>query len=200
MALGVCNCGELSGVEERSDQELVSAANAGEASAFEAIYQRHRDWVVNLAFRFCGDREMALDVLQDAFLYLLKKFPGFELRCELRTFLYPAVKHLALNARKKAGRYATGGGGDEAGDGGVEELFAGLEAPRSEAGGEEELRAALAKLPVQQRETVVLRFMEGMDLAEIAVALEVPLGTVKSRLHHALEALRKQPGLRELFE
>ena len=192
MALGVCNCGELSGLDERSDLELVAAANAGEASAFEAIYQRHRDWVVNLAYRFCGDRELALDVLQEAFLYLLKKFPGFELRCELRSFLYPVVMHVALNARKKAGRYEASGE--------VEELFEGLEAPRSETDGEEELRAALAKLPVKQRETVVLRFMEGMDLAEIAVALEVPLGTVKSRLHHALEALRKQPGLRDLFE
>jgi RNA polymerase sigma-70 factor (ECF subfamily) len=191
MAALVC-IGGLNGVEERSDQELVAAANAGDALGFEAIYYRHRDWVVNLGYRFCGDREMALDVLQESFLYLLKKFPGFELRCELRTFLYPVVKHLALNARGKAGRYERG----EA----REELFAGLEAPRSEAEGEEELRAALAKLPVQQRETVVLRFIEGMDLAEIALALEVPVGTVKSRLHHALEALRKQVGLREFFE
>ena len=198
MAPGVCNCGELSGVEERSDQELVAAANAGDASAFEAIYYRHRDWVVNLACRFCGDREMALDILQEAFLYLLKKFPGFELRCELRSFLYPVVKHLALNARKKAARFATTESREYLAT--VDELFAGLEAPRTEAPSDEEVRAALARLPSQQRETVVLRFIEGMDLAEIAVALEVPIGTVKSRLHHALETLRKQPGLRELFE
>ncbi|MGZ8901222.1 MAG: sigma-70 family RNA polymerase sigma factor, partial [Limisphaerales bacterium] len=63
----------------------------------------------------------------------------------------------------------------------------------------EELRAALAQLPPPQRETVVLRFVEGMDLAEIAVALEIPVGTVKSRLHHALAALRRQEGLRDLF-
>lgn len=191
MAALVCIWG-LKGSEERSDLELVAAANAGDASAFEGIYARHRDWVVNLAYRFCGDRELALDVLQEAFLYLLKKFPGFELRCELRTFLYPVVKHLALNDRKKAGRYEGGQIG--------EELFAGLEAQRDEPAKDEELRIALAKLPVAQRETVMLRFMEGMDLAEIAIALEVPVGTVKSRLHHALEALRQQAGLRELFE
>lgn len=178
--------------EERSDQELVATANAGDASAFEGIYFRYRDWVVNMAYRFCGDRELALDVLQEAFLYLLKKFPGFELRCEMRTFLYPVVKHLALNARAKAGRYQAGEEG--------ELFFEGLEAPRNEARGEEELRAALAKLPEHQRETVVLRFMEGMDLAEIAVSLKVPLGTVKSRLHHALETLRKNLALKEFFE
>jgi RNA polymerase sigma-70 factor (ECF subfamily) len=178
--------------EHRSDLELVEAANAGDASAFEGIYFRYRDWVVNLAYRFCGDRDLALDVLQEVFLYLLRKFPGFELRSQMRSFLYPVVKHLALNARAKAGRYQTGDEG--------ELFFEGLEAPRSEARGEEELRMALAKLPEQQRETVVLRFIEGMDLAEIALALQVPLGTVKSRLHHALEALRKNPALKDLFE
>jgi RNA polymerase sigma-70 factor (ECF subfamily) len=178
--------------EQRGDQELVAAANAGDASAFEGIYFRYRDWVVNLAHRFCGDRDLALDVLQEVFIYLLKKFPGFELRCEMRSFLYPVVKHVALNARAKAGRYMAGEEG--------ETLFEALEAPRLEVTGEEELRAALARLPEQQRETVVLRFMEGMDLAEIATALEVPLGTVKSRLHHALEALRKNPALKEFFE
>lgn len=189
MALLVCTEGRLNGVDERSDHELVAAANAGDASAFSAIYLRHRDWVVNLAYRFCADRDLALDILQETFLYLLKKFPGFELRCELRSFLYPVVKHLALNARAKAGRFEP-----------AEELFASLEAPRAEGTGDQELRLALGKLPAQQRETVVLRFIEGMDLGEISAALDVPVGTVKSRLHHALETLRKSPTLRAYFD
>jgi RNA polymerase sigma-70 factor (ECF subfamily) len=185
----VCIGAELNSLEERSDQELVAAANAGDASAFEAIYFRHRDWVVNLAYRFCADRELALDVLQEAFIYFMKKFPGFELSCQMKSFLYPVVKNLALNARAKAARFEHG-----------EELFAELEAPKVEAAHEGELRAELAKLPLAQRETIVLRFIEGMDLLEIATALDVPVGTVKSRLHHALEALRNNPRLRELFE
>jgi RNA polymerase sigma-70 factor (ECF subfamily) len=187
-----CIDGTLNPAEERTDHELVAAANSGEASAFEALYVRHRDWAANLAYRFCADRDLALDVLQETFLYLLRKFPGFDLRCEMRSFLYPVVKHLALNARAKAVRFETGASG--------EELFAGLEAPRVEAGADEGLRMALAKLPAQQRETLVLRFIDGMDLAEISAALEVPVGTVKSRLHHALETLRKNPKLRKLFE
>lgn len=175
--------------EERSDQELVAAANAGESAAFEAIYLRHRDWVVNLAFRFTGDRELSLDVMQETFYYLLKKFPGFVLTCQMRSFLYPAVKHIALNALAKARRYEPG-----------EDLFQGLEAPGVARGGHEDLRDALGKLPPAQRETVILRFIEGFDLAEIAEALKVPLGTVKSRLHHALEALRQNSALREYFD
>lgn len=191
MAPLACIDGTLTAPDERSDLTLVAAVNSGDGSAFDVLYFRHRDWVVQLAYRFCGDREMALDVLQETFLYLLRKFPGFELRCEMRSFLYPVVKHLALNARAKAGRYESGE---------AEALFAGLEAPRSEAGSGEELRVALAKLPQQQRETVMLRFMEGMDLGEIAAALGIPVGTVKSRLHHALEALRNNPALKEFFE
>src|SRR5687767_703414 len=102
-----CIDGTLNPPDERTDLELVAAANSGEAPAFDALYLRHRDWAANLAYRFCADRELALDVLQEAFLYLLKKFPGFELRCELRSFLYPVVKHLALNARAKAKRFET---------------------------------------------------------------------------------------------
>ena len=174
---------------ERSDQELITAANAGDSSAFERLYFRYRDWVVNLAFRFTADRELALDILQETFLYLLRKFPGFTLTCQLKSFLYPVVKHLALNALTKARRYETG-----------EDLFKSLEAPEAESGEHESLRVALCKLPSAQRETVVLRFMEGFDLAEIAAALDVPVGTVKSRLHHALEALRQSPALRDYFD
>ena len=62
--------------DARTDQELVALANGGDASAFEVLYLRYRDWVVNLAFRFTGDRDLALDVLQETFLYFLKNFPG----------------------------------------------------------------------------------------------------------------------------
>src|SRR5687767_5080964 len=157
----VCIGADLNPLEERSDQELVAAANAGNAAAFEALYFRYRDWVANLAYRFCGDRELALDLLQETFIYLTKKFPGFELSCQMKSFLYPVVKHLALNARAKANRFVHG-----------DELFAALEAPIAEPSHEEELRAELARLPLAQRETIILRFIEGMDLAEIAAALD----------------------------
>ena len=83
----------------RSDQELIAAINNGDSGAFELLYYRHRDWVVSLAYRFTGDRELALDVLQETFLYFLRKFPGFILTAQLKTFLYPAVRNLSISAR-----------------------------------------------------------------------------------------------------
>ena len=90
--------------DRRSDQELIAAINGGDTDAFEVLYHRYRDWVVNLAYRFTGDREMALDVLQETFLYFVKKFPGFKLTAQLRTFLYPAVRNLSTGIRRKAER------------------------------------------------------------------------------------------------
>src|SRR5881398_3375531 len=89
----------------RSDQELIAAINDGDSDAFEALYYRYRDWVVSLAYRFTGDRELALDVLQETFLYFVKKFPGFQLTASLKTFLYPAVQHLSIAARRQAQRF-----------------------------------------------------------------------------------------------
>ena len=179
----------LSGQEQRTDQELIAGANAGDLSGFEALYLRYRDWVVNLAYRFTCDRELALDVLQETFLYTLKKFPGFTLTCQMKSFLYPVVKHLALAALSKTRRFESG-----------EELFGVLEAPNSIPTEHEALRGAIQKLPSRQRETVMLRFLEGFELAEIAAALDVPVGTVKSRLHHALDSLRRNPALRDYFD
>ena len=89
----------------RSDVELVAAINTSDAAAFEVLYFRHRDWVTGLAFRFTGDNDASLDVMQETFLYFLRKFPGFRLTANLKTFLYPAVRHLAIAARQKVARY-----------------------------------------------------------------------------------------------
>src|SRR5688572_16555667 len=183
-------------IDRRSDEELVAICNGGDATdagqAFEVLYWRHRDFVLRVARRFTHDRELALDALQETFTYLLSKFPpagnGLTLTARLSTLLYPAAKNAAITAARKARRYA--GAGDET----LEELPA---EPAVDAG---PIDAALARLSPERREVLTLRFVDDLSLAEIAVALEVPLGTVKSRLHLALKELREDSRIKDLFE
>ena len=183
---------ETSSRDSRGDETLIALINQGDATAFEVLYQRHRDWVANLAFRFMGDRDLALDVLQETFLYVLKKFPGFRLTCQFRSFLYPAVRNLSIAARRKADRLQSGD------DGTLEQIVA---PPSCDEGDSDraQLSIVLTRLPEAQREVLLLRFVDGLNLDEIAVALEIPTGTVKSRLHHALAALRKDERTRDFF-
>ena len=179
-------------IDPRTDEQLIVAINHGDAAAFEVLYYRYRDWVTNLALRFTASEDLALDVLQETFLYLLKKFPGFRLTAQLKTFLYPAIKNLSLTARRKAGRYQS----TET----ERELLEQLPAADAPVQRLNELRAALGQLSEEHREVLLLRFQDGLSLAEIAAATGVPLGTVKSRLHHALEDLRQDKRAREFFE
>jgi RNA polymerase sigma-70 factor (ECF subfamily) len=165
------------------DPELVRAAAAGDASAFEALFRRHRDFVLRLARRFGLDEPDALDVLQEVFLYVCRKLPHLELRASFPTFLYPAVKHLCLKRKGFLARFLPSGGlfgGDE-----------GIPEPAVEPAAGSDFPRLVARLPAGQREVVLLRFVDGMDLAEIAAALGLPVGTVKSRLHNALKTLRR---------
>ena len=179
-------------LEQFDDVELVARVNQGDEAAFAALYHRHKDWVAGLAYRWTGDREAALDVLQETFLYFVKKFPGFRLTAKLQTFLYPAVRNLSIAARRKSERYQ----------------FVEPDAPVMQeqaaatlaTGEEEQIRAALALLPETHREVLRLRFVDGMELAEIAETMGIPLGTVKSRVHNALETLRRDERTRKLFE
>jgi RNA polymerase sigma-70 factor (ECF subfamily) len=177
--------------DSRSDLELIAAMEEGETPAFDVLYYRYRDWVVSLAYRFTCDRELALDVLQETFLYLLKKFPGFQLRAHLKTFLYPAVKHLSLAARNQSRRFQS----SEADLREMEESMT----TNPVIAEHEPLRAALAILSAEHREVLLLRFVDGLSLGEIADAMEIPLGTVKSRLHNALATLREDERTRGFF-
>jgi RNA polymerase sigma-70 factor (ECF subfamily) len=101
------------------------------------------------------------------------------------------VKHIAIDRLRKIRR---GVGAD---DTDLEELPAPVPADGEPL---RDIDRAVATLPAAQREVLLMRFVDDLALQEIAVALDVPLGTVKSRLHNALEALRGDPKLRELFE
>jgi RNA polymerase sigma-70 factor (ECF subfamily) len=176
--------------ESRSDQELIAAANDGGEDAFEALYDRYRDWVINLATRFTDDRHLALDVMQDVFMHFAGRFPGFELTAQLKTFLYPVVRHTALAMKRKHRRspiaFMASAGACVLDPPPPNDL-----AP---------LAAAMGSLPPGHREIIILRFADGLSLEEIARAVEIPLGTVKSRLHHALRALRADERLKKYFE
>jgi RNA polymerase sigma-70 factor, ECF subfamily len=169
--------------DPRSDRQLVDDGD------FDALYYRYRDWVVSLAFRFTRNHDDALDVLQDTFAYLAGKFPSLHLTASMKTFLYPAVRNLSLELIRKRRRMARD---DEA----LDALPAPVEAGDNRA----ELLAVLSGLPPAHREVVVMRFVDDLKLDEIAVALGIPLGTVKSRLHNALEMLRSDPRTRRYFE
>ena len=178
--------------DPRSDAELVAALNGGDSSAFDALYYRYRDRVTRLALRFTGNEQDALDVLQETFGYLHRKFPGFTLTSAMTTFLNPVVKHLSLAARRKRQRMV----GDEL----ALDAAAAAQVAPNPAGVRAELSAVLAALPMLHREVLLLRFVDGLSLEEIAGVMKVPLGTVKSRIHNALATLRQDPRTRAYFE
>ena len=149
----------------------------------EALYFRYREFVYSQAYRFCRNRDDALDVMQETFFYLFRKFPGFELTCRMKTFLYPVVKNLSLARIRKSKRSVPLG--DE------QERVADPAGPVDRHEPLEEFSEVLSRLSEEHRTVVVLRFAEDMSLSEIAEALDTPLGTVKSRLHNATLKLRE---------
>lgn len=174
------------GAGEWSDEALVEATNRGDETAFAELYHRHKDWAYRVALRFTRDQSEAADAVQETFLYVLRKVPNLRLSARLRTWLYPVVRNTTIRLRDKRRRL----GGGEAMD---------APAPRERGGGDDELAAALASLSDDHREVVLLRFVDELTLEEIATAQGVPVGTVKSRLHHALARLREDPRSRRHF-
>jgi RNA polymerase sigma-70 factor, ECF subfamily len=182
-----------SSFDKLDDAELIAICNDGDATeatqAFNTLYVRHKDYVVRVASRYVRSRELALDVLQETFLYLLGRFPpggpGFELTAKMTTFLYPVAKNFAITQQRKAARFEASQDPDE---------LAALAPPPSD-----DLGRLLDGLPDERREVLLLRFVDGLSLAEIAEVLGIPLGTVKSRLHLAIRSLKKSKTISDLY-
>lgn len=179
--------------DPRTDAQLTEAIRDGDRRAFESLYLRHRDWAFRVARRYAPDDALAMDSVQEAFLYLHRKGRGLRLTARFTTFLYPVLRHEAQRAARRARR-------DNASPpAAAPELGAGSPASLGdEADGI--LRRALDALPGAQREVLLMHAVDGMTHGEIAVALSIPLGTVKSRLHAALTTLRSDERLGEYFE
>ncbi|RMG21244.1 MAG: sigma-70 family RNA polymerase sigma factor [Deltaproteobacteria bacterium] len=166
-------------MDRLTDEALVRRANAGDRRALEAIYRRHRSFVLALARRFTGNPADAQDVMQEVFGELFGRFPGFRLSSTLRAWLYPVVKNRCISLHRKRRPVVD-----------LSEIRDGprLKVDPAECSGDFE--RLLAVLPETHREVVYLRFAHGLKIDEIAQALSISAGTVKSRLHYALKRLR----------
>ncbi len=168
--------------EERSDRALLDAFRRGDGDAFRQLYERHRAFVLRVAMRFGGaDNELALDVLQETFAWLARRAPDLELRHRLSTLLYPVARHLVRDHRVRRERYPDGDGDPDA-----------LPSPEPPPGFGDDLRDWFQGLGPLQQEILGLRFADELSLEEIAAALDIPVGTAKSRLHNALRQLREK--------
>ncbi|MBN2797815.1 MAG: sigma-70 family RNA polymerase sigma factor [Deltaproteobacteria bacterium] len=187
-----------------SDAELVARFKEGDRSAYEAIMRRYQDTVYTLALRWMRDEQVAEEVSQDIFIKLHSALHDFRGDATLRTWIYRvAVNHCKnrrlYRSRRKMDQHDPLEGRSPDPDAPARELPSPLPLPdhdvqRAEA--EVLLRAALAELDPEQRQIIVLRDVEDLDYQEIADLLQLPRGTVKSRLHRARQQLAQRLSLR----
>jgi RNA polymerase sigma-70 factor (ECF subfamily) len=178
---------------------ILDRLRAQEAEAFEALVQAHEREMYQLAHRMLRDREEAMDATQEAFLRAFRALPRFRGEASLRSWLYGITlnvcrNRLAAASRRHRQREESLTWRDEEGEERPRPLGDPAPGPEQAAyAGElrQALEGALAALPPDHREVVVLREVQGLDYEEIAAILGCALGTVKSRLARARAALRQ---------
>jgi RNA polymerase sigma-70 factor (ECF subfamily) len=171
------------------DRTLVAAAQTGDRDALEALLRRHHDRVLAVCRRLTGNPADAADAAQETLLAIVRGLPRFDGRSAVSTWIFRIATNACLDELRRRGRRATPIGAltIEAGD--VPRADAGAAAHLDAVVDRLDLDAALQTLPDEHRAALVLRDVADLDYAEIASMLDIPLGTVKSRIARARAAL-----------
>lgn len=165
-----------------SDEELMAAIARGDEHALGILIGRHAGSLLGFLLRVSRDRDDAEDLLQDTWMRVARGARSFDATRSVRPWLYGIAANLARDAFRRRGVRVRAGSVIRA-DGTAQPLFHPIE--------QMDMRERLLRLPDRLREVLVLRFYEGFDETEMAEALGIPRGTVKSRLHAAIGALRR---------
>jgi RNA polymerase sigma-70 factor (ECF subfamily) len=173
-----------------ADEDLMALVHAGEARAFEVIFDRHGSVAFSLAYRMSGRRAMAEDIVQDAFLSLWRSGARYDrTRGSVRSWVLGAVHNRAIDAfRRESVRHTL-----DVHDDGISERLPALEQTDQQVEQRDEarqIRSALEDLPADQRQVIELGYFGGFSHSEIAEMLALPAGTVKGRMRLGLSKLR----------
>lgn len=177
---------------EQSDADCIAKARGGDRTAFDALVRRYQDRLYNTLVRVTGSTDDALDIAQDAFVQAYLKLDTFRGKAAFYTWLYRIAFNLAMSHRRKRRPLTIMDTGDTSPT--IEPAAsecspsAGLETAERAA----TVQAAIHDLADEHRQVVVLREIEGCDYEQIADILEIPLGTVRSRLFRARAQLKEK--------
>lgn len=167
--------------------ELVTA---GDADAFEVVLERHADAAFALAYRMCGRRALAEDVVQEALLAMWRSGARYDrTRGSVRTWALGIVHNRAVDTLRRSSAHER----RRMSDAGIEERLEAPERTDTEAiehAASHEIREALSVLPSEQRRVIELAYFGGFTHIEIASMLDTPVGTVKGRMRLGLHKLR----------
>jgi RNA polymerase sigma-70 factor, ECF subfamily len=188
-----------------SDEELVARLRLGDAQALRSLMERYRGPLHGYLVRLLGSTDDAEDLFQDAWLRVLRNAARFDERRAFRPWLYAIATNLVRNTyRARSYRDALSldrPGGGEGGDEDAPSLVSRLAGRGPQPGDEAErdesarqVRDAVGELPEKGRAALVLFYYQGLSYEEIGEALEIPVGTVKSRIHNAVARLAKVLG------
>lgn len=171
-------------VTQVSEHDLIEQARSGDRHAFGELVLLHRPGVVNVIYRMCGDAHLAEDAAQDAFIKAWDKLHTWQPRSAFRNWLYRIATNTALDALRKARPTVD-----------IDDLPIAAGGAGTEARVEQRQRAKLVQqavlsLPEASRSVLILREYEGLSYREIADTLDIPMGTVMSRLNYARTRLR----------
>ncbi|HEX8101488.1 MAG TPA: sigma-70 family RNA polymerase sigma factor [Solirubrobacteraceae bacterium] len=181
-----------------ADEDLMQLVRGGDARAFEAVYERHSGVAFSLAYRMCGSRNAAEDIVQEAFLSIWRSGARYDrARGSVRTWVLGIVHHRAIDALRRSTVHDRRRASDE----GIEERFESGERTDAEVARREEartVRGAMETLPPEQSQVIELAYFGGFTHTEIAEMLQTPIGTIKGRMRLGLEKMRNQLRMAEV--
>jgi RNA polymerase sigma-70 factor (ECF subfamily) len=177
-----------------ADEDLMRMVQEGDARAFEVVFERHVDAAFSLAYRMCGRRAMAEDVIQEAFLSLWRAGAAYDpARGSVRAWVLRVVHNRAVDMFRRTAARSSRDVPDE----GLAEQLPAAELTEAEAERRDDarlVRSALSDLSRDQRRVIELAYFGGLSHSEIAEMLELPTGTVKGRMRLGLTKLRTRLG------
>ena len=168
-----------------TELDLIAKAKQGDRQAFGRLVHCHREGVINVVYRMCGDANLAEDAAQEAFIRAWQHLAGYRPRSRFRNWVYRIATNVALDTLRRDRETVD-----------IDEIAvatpdAGPEATMESVERGERVRQAVLALPPASRAVLVLREYEGLSYREIAQALGIPIGTVMSRLNYARNRLRE---------
>jgi RNA polymerase sigma-70 factor, ECF subfamily len=184
--------------ESASDEALMVAYAAGDAEAFEILYDRHEGPVFRFIRRSVGSDERAEELAQDVFVRVIRSAEGYKASAKFTTWLYTIARNACIDEARRRRRRPEFSLDAPVGDDAGATFLDRLVDPNARGGGAElakqafleHLEQGLCALPDEQREVFLLRHFEGMRFVEIAGILGISDNTVKSRMRYAMQTLR----------